>query len=153
MEVVLTTGYQELPAEIGTLPSNFHHATYVPGRAMAERSDLMVHHGGHSSVMQSLAAGTPAVIIPTISERESNARRLVTLGAGEMVLPVDGENGEKEIDVAEFSAKVDRVLREPGYLTAAQRVAASKRQYGGADEAARQLEIFATGWHGKIVTE
>jgi len=44
VHVVLTTGYQDVPAEIGTLPANFHHAAYLPGRAMAERSDLMVHH-------------------------------------------------------------------------------------------------------------
>ena len=153
VEVVLTTGYQEVPAEIGTLPSNFHHAAYLPGRAMAQRSDLMVHHGGHSSVMQSLAAGTPAVIIPTISERESNGRRLVALGAGEMVPPTDGEDGEKKIDVAEFSAKVDRVLHGPAFRTAAQRVADSMREYGGADEATRQLEKFASERHGMSRTE
>ncbi len=143
VEVVLTTGYQDVPAEVGTLPSNFHHAAYLPGRAMAQRSHLMVHHGGHSSVMQSLAAGTPTVIIPTISERESNARRVVALGAGEMVLPTDGEDGEKTIDAAEFSAKVERVLRESAYRTAVQRVAESMREYGGIDEASRQLEKFA----------
>ncbi len=32
VEVVLTTGYQELPAEIGTLPASFHPAAYVPAR-------------------------------------------------------------------------------------------------------------------------
>lgn len=75
VHVVLTTGYHDVPAEIGVLPANFPHAAFLPGRAMVEPSDLIVHHGGHSSVMQSLAAGTPAVIIPTITERESNARR------------------------------------------------------------------------------
>jgi hypothetical protein len=35
----------------------------------------------------------------TITERESNARRVVALGAGEIVLPVDGADGEKRIDV------------------------------------------------------
>ena len=138
VEVVLTTGYQELPAEIGTLPPNFHHRS----RAMAELSDLMVHHGGHSSVMQSLAAGTPAVIIPTISERESNARRLVALGAGEIVLPVDGENGEKQIDVADFAEKVHRVSHEDRYRDAARRVAERMRQFGGAPEAADRIELL-----------
>jgi hypothetical protein len=94
----------------GAVPSNFHHAAYLPGHAMAERCDLMVHHGGHSSVMTGLSAGTPAVIIPTITERESNARRVVALGAGEIVLPMDGGDGEKHIDVDEFSTKVQRVL-------------------------------------------
>jgi UDP:flavonoid glycosyltransferase YjiC (YdhE family) len=140
VEVVLTTGYQEVPAEIGRMPSNFHHAAYVPGRAMAERSQLMVHHGGHSSVMQTLAAGTPAVIIPTISERESNARRLVALGAGEMVLPIDGADGEKQIDVADFAEKVHRVLHEAAYRDAARSVAERMRQFGGAREAADRIE-------------
>ena len=131
-----------MPTEIGALPSNFHHAPYVPGRTMAERSDLMVHHGGHSSVMQSLAAGTPAVIIPTISERESNARRLVALGAGEIVLPIDGEDGEKQIDLADFAEKVHRVLHEERYRDAARNVAERMRQFGGAQEAAGRIEAM-----------
>jgi UDP:flavonoid glycosyltransferase YjiC (YdhE family) len=104
-----------------------------------------VHHGGHSSVMTGLSAGTPAVIIPTITERESNARRLVALGAGEIVMPSDGANGEKHIDLAEFSAKVRRVLNEPGYRGSARRVAESMRQFGGAQKAADCIEQFATG--------
>jgi len=145
VQVVLTTGYQEVPKEFGTLPSNFHHAAYLPGRAMAERCDLMVHHGGHSSVMTGLSVGAPAVIIPTITERESNARRLTALGAGEIVLPVDGADGEKQIEVAEFSAKVSRVLNEPSYRTSARRVAESMRKFGGAQEAAELIGRFAGG--------
>ncbi len=145
VQVVLTTGYQDVPEEFGILPSNFHHAPYLPGRAMAERCDLMVHHGGHSSVITGLSAGTPAVIIPTITERESNARRLAALGAGEIVLPVDGADGEKHIDVAEFSAKVHRVLNDPGYFSSARRVAESMRKFGGAQEAAELIERFASG--------
>jgi UDP:flavonoid glycosyltransferase YjiC (YdhE family) len=144
VQVVLTTGHEEMPPEVGKLPNNFHHAGYLPGLAMAERCDLMVHHGGHGSVMTGLLAGTPAVIIPTITERESNARRLVALGAGEIVKPTSGSNGEKEIDVAEFSGKIRRVLEDPSYRTAARRVAESMRKYGGAAEAALQLERFAS---------
>lgn len=142
VQVVLTTGYQEVPEEVGPLPSNFYHAAYLPGSAMAQRCDLMVHHGGHSSVMTGLSAGTPAVIIPTITERESNARRLTACGAGEIVMPVDGLDGEKQIDVAEFSAKVQRVLTEPGYRRSARRVAESMRQFGGAQQAADCIEQF-----------
>lgn len=145
VQVVLTTGYQEVPAELGALPSNFHHAAYLPGRAMAERCDLMVHHGGHGSSMAGLAAGTPAVIIPTITERESNARRVVALGAGEIVLPVDGADGEKRIVVDEFSAKVQRVLNEPSYRASARRVAESIRKFGGATQAADRIEQLAAG--------
>ena len=140
MHLVLTTGYQQVPEEIGVLPSNFYHAAYLPGRAMAERCDLMVHHGGHSSVMNELAAGTPAVIIPTITERESNARRVAALGAGEIVMPTDGTDGEKHIDVAEFGTKVHKVLNDPGYRRSARRVAESMLKFGGASEAADRIE-------------
>ena len=110
---------------------------------MAERCQLMVHHGGHSSVMQSLAAGTPSVMIPTITERESNARRLVALGAGEIVMPVETADGEKQIDIDDFGKRVKRVLDEPGYRAAARRVAASMAQFGGAQEAATRIEGLA----------
>lgn len=144
VHVVLTTGYQRLPPEVGNLPANFHHAAYLPGIAMAQRCDLMVHHGGHGSVMTGLMAGTPAVIIPTISEREGNARRVAALGAGEIVMPTTGANGEKQVDVAEFRAKVDGILHDLVYRASAQRVANSMRQYGGAQEAADRVEKFAS---------
>ncbi|MGB8325866.1 MAG: nucleotide disphospho-sugar-binding domain-containing protein [Candidatus Acidiferrum sp.] len=147
VHVVLTTGHQELPKEFGALPANFHHAAYLPGPAMAARCDLMVHHGGHSSVMAGLSAGTPAVIIPTITERESNARRLASLGAGEVVMPVNDGNGEKHIDVTDFRDKINRVLSGPSYRNSAQRIAESMRQYGGAQDAADQIERFAAN-HG-----
>ena len=66
VDVVLTTGYQELPEEFRTLPQNFRHEAYVPGPLMAERCDLIVFHGGHSPVMTTLKAGTPAVTFPRL---------------------------------------------------------------------------------------
>jgi UDP:flavonoid glycosyltransferase YjiC (YdhE family) len=139
VHVVLTTGFQDLPEELGTLPLNFSHASYLPGHAMAAHCDLMVHHGGHGSVMTGLQAGTPAVVVPTITERESNARRLVALGAGEMVIPVTNQDGEKTIDTNEFGATVLRVLGNPAYLQAARRVSESMLHFGGAKAAADKI--------------
>ena len=86
-------------------------------------------------------------MIPTITERESNARRLAWLGAGEVVMPVNGADGEKQVDVAEFGMKVKRVLNEPSYRQSAQRVAESMRHFGGASAAAERLEesVLAQG--------
>jgi MGT family glycosyltransferase len=143
--VVLTTGYQEVPREFGALPSNFRHAAFLPAGATAERSDLMVHHGGHGSVMTGLSAGRTAVMIPTYTERESNARRVVALGAGEMVRPTDGPDREKHIDAPEFGAKVRRVLSEPGYRRSAERIRASMGDFGGVQQAADRIERLAGG--------
>ena len=111
---------------------------------MAARCDLVVFHGGRSSVMTTLQAGTPSVVIPTITERESNARRLASLGAGEVVMPVNGADGEKRIDGDEFAAKVKLVLNEPSLRQSARRISESMRRFGGAQAAAEQIESFAS---------
>jgi hypothetical protein len=77
----LTTGHDELPRELLPLPVNCRHEAYLPGLAMADHADLLIHHGGYGSCQTGLFAGKPAVIMPTFSERESNARRVAALGA------------------------------------------------------------------------
>ena len=52
VQIVLTTGYHSLPRRFVSLPSNFRHEPYVPGLAMAERSDLLIHHGGKGHLSQ-----------------------------------------------------------------------------------------------------
>jgi UDP:flavonoid glycosyltransferase YjiC (YdhE family) len=143
LEVVLTTGYQQLPDDVLTsLPANFHYEPYLPGLAMAERSDLLIHHGGHGSSMTGLYTGTPAVIVPTYSERESNARRVAALGAGLAVVPTQGASGEKELSVEELRSKVRQVLSDPSFAANARRVAENMRNFGGAKEAARLIDRF-----------
>jgi hypothetical protein len=51
-------------------------------------------------------------VCPTVTERESNARRLAALGTSAIVMPVEAANGEKQIDVDEFGATVRLVLGE-----------------------------------------
>lgn len=145
IQVVLTTGHHPLPGEFRPLPSNFLFARYVPGLLMAERCSLMIHHGGYGSCQTGLYSGTPAVIIPTFSERESNARRIASLGAGEYVLPETDETGRKQIDLDEFRSKVSEVLSKPAYAQNAEHCGNILRSYDGAQEAARLIVDAATG--------
>ena len=144
VQVVLTTGHHPLPKKLLPLPSNFRYAAYVPGLAMAQRSDLMIHHGGYGSCQTGLYTGTPAVIIPTFSERESNARRVAAVGAGEFSLP--GGNpwgpliGKWGVHAEELRAKVRQVLNDPAYAANARRLSEKLRTYGGVAEAASLIE-------------
>jgi UDP:flavonoid glycosyltransferase YjiC (YdhE family) len=142
VQVVLTTGHHRLPEELLPLPANFRHESYVPGLAMAERSDLLIHHGGYGSCQTGLYVGKPAVIMPTFSERESNARRIAALGAGAIV-PVDMRPGEKRVNVDELRATVKRVLTDPSFRDNARRIGERLRTYGGASQAADLIEQFA----------
>jgi MGT family glycosyltransferase len=138
-QVILTTGHHALPKELLPLPGNFRFEPFVPGLAMAERCDLLIHHGGYGSCQTGLYTGTPAVIIPTYTERESNARRVAAAGAGEYVLPVETDRGKKDVDVDELRAKVDRVLSAPSYRARAEQIGRELRAYGGAAQAARLI--------------
>jgi MGT family glycosyltransferase len=147
IQVVVSSGHQDIPESFLPLPENFRLEPFVPALAMAERCDLMIHHGGYGSCQTGLYAGTPEVIIPTMSERESNARRVVAQGAAEMVLPTSDALGKnKKVDSAELAAKVRKVLSTPSYKENAMRISARLREYGGAPEAARLIEeLLKTG--------
>jgi UDP:flavonoid glycosyltransferase YjiC (YdhE family) len=147
VQVVLTTGHHALPKEVLPLPANFRHEPYVPGLAMAKRSDLLIHHGGYGSCQTGLYMGTPAVIIPTFSERESNARRVAALGAGDLIVPTaDAPGKKKHVPVEEVRTKVRRVLSDPSFTINARRISEKMQTCGGATQAARLIENFGQGW-------
>jgi UDP:flavonoid glycosyltransferase YjiC (YdhE family) len=141
--VVLTTGHHAVPAELRALPSNFHHEAYVPGLAMARASDLLIHHGGYGSCQTGLVAGTPAVIMPTFSERESNARRIAAAGAGLMV-PVEGTGRSKRVSPDGLRDAVRRVLADPGFRERARGIGERLESYGGAPRAAALISSVRT---------
>jgi len=148
MQVVLTTGHHPLPKELLPLPANFRYEPYVPGLAMAERCDLLIHHGGYGSCQTGLYAGKPSVIIPTYSERESNARRIEALGAGAIV-SVQNALAEKRVKVDELRTTVMRVLADPSYAENAGKIGERMRAYGGAAQAASLIEQYSRkgAWH------
>lgn len=142
VHLIITTGHHPLPRDLLPLPANVRHEAYLPGLAMAERSDLLIHHGGYGSCQTGLLCGKPAVIVPTYAERESNARRVAALGAAALV-PVTYVAGKKYVDVAELRAAVRRVLAEPSFTANAKRASERLRSYGGTAAAAVAIEQFA----------
>jgi UDP:flavonoid glycosyltransferase YjiC (YdhE family) len=152
IHVVLTTGHHPLPKEVLPLPANFHHEPYVPGLAMAERSDVLIHHGGYGSCQTGLFMGKPAVIIPTYAERESNARRMVALGAAALV-PVEHDRGKKRVAVEALRATVRRVLTDSSFASNAAQAGSQLRAYGGAAQAAHFIERFSQSVGGDEQTE
>ncbi len=143
VEVVVSTGHQPLPRHLRRLPANFRHESYLPGLAMAERCSVMIHHGGYGSCQTGLWAGRPAVIVPTFSERESNARRVAAAGAGIVVVPeADASGIHKRVNPAALRDAVRTVLADPSYARNAARVAGLLRSYGGPVAAAKLVAEF-----------
>lgn len=143
LTVLLTTGHHELPRHLLPLPAGFHHERWVPGLPMAARSDLLLHHGGYGSCQTGFWTGTPAVVLPTFSERESNARRLTALGAGELVPVAAGADHVKTVDEHQLRSAVRRVLDDPRYAAGAAAVGEDLRTHGGPAAAADHVEALA----------
>ncbi len=145
IQVIVSTGHQTLPENLN-LPSNFQLTTFLPGLAMAERSDLVIHHGGYGSCQTCLYTGTPSLIIPTYSERESNARRIASIGAGDFILPETDVSGKKKsLDPKELHSKIEHLLAEPSYKKNAMKISESMKRYAGASGAANLIEKYIQG--------
>lgn len=137
MDVVLAAGNQPYPDD---LPANFTALPYVTGSALARRADLMIHHGGHGSYLTALAAGIPAVAIPTYSERESIGRRLAATGAGLCLVPEGDQFSGQTLAGPLLRDAVTSVLNDPGYRRAAQRIKAELAALPGAAGVADLVE-------------
>jgi MGT family glycosyltransferase len=144
MHVVLTTGHHALPKKLPPLPANAIHERYVPGLAMAARSDVLIHHGGYGSCQTALHAAKPSVILPTYTERESNARRLEQAGAG-ISVPVHRMSGRKHVDADALRSAVYRVLQDESFSRNARRIGENLQKEGGARRAAAELIEDFTG--------
>ena len=154
-DVVAGAGHQDLPRP---LPANFMPLSYAPGRALARRADVMVHHGGHGSTLTALAAGTPALIIPTYSERESNARRAAALGAALYLVPGTADGGAKlepelalvpamggagkQLEPRLVADAIGTLLEDPRYPDSARAAAQQLARLPGAAGAAGVIEAL-----------
>jgi len=143
VKVVVSTGHHSIPQHLLPLPKNFIAVSFVPGTSMAEKSDMVIHHGGLGSTHTAWYTGTPSIVIPTFSERESNARRTVAVGTGEIVLPqVHKQTEKKYIDEEEFYKKISQVLNEKQYKEKASTLSERLKQYDGGIIASDSIEKF-----------
>ncbi|MFC1416691.1 glycosyltransferase [Streptacidiphilus cavernicola] len=119
-------------------------------------ADVVVCHGGHSTVLAALAAGKPVVVAPAMSENEANGRQLVQERGAGLVLaatsigPDDrlllAPRGGAPRPVAEglarafapeaFAAAVEEVGADPGYRARARELG---RALGRAEQDAEPL--------------
>jgi len=144
--VVLSMGHQHLTGSLASPPENFQCVPFVPGLAMAERCNLMIHHGGYGSCQTGLVSGTPALILPTFSERESNARRIKQIEAGEYMLPqCDDGIKSKYFDPEDVLQKTKVLLNTPRYKENAAKYGFKLASYGGVVKAVRLIEEFISG--------
>ncbi|HSP37126.1 MAG TPA: nucleotide disphospho-sugar-binding domain-containing protein [Frankiaceae bacterium] len=111
-------------------------ASVGPGRqapALAAAA-VVVAGGGHGMLAKALIRGLPQLVIPGGGEQFDNARRLKRAGAAIPILPM-------RLSTAKATTAVARLVGDPRYRLAAERLGATARHLGP-DYAARMVERF-----------
>ena len=132
VRVLVTTGRDHDPAELGPLPARVHAERWVPQADVMPHAAAMVCHGGFGTVRAGLEAGLPLAVLPLFADQPDNARRVAELGAG---IALDDPSG--------VAAAVTALLEEPGYARAAAAVAADARALPPIDDAVSYLHTLA----------
>ncbi len=84
VQVLLTTGDD---LELGPGPENVRVERWVPQAEALAHASLVVCHGGSGTVLGTLAADLPLVIMPLFADQFANARTLANAGAARVVDP------------------------------------------------------------------
>ena len=143
INIVLSTGYHSISKKYFPLPPNVILVDFIDGLEMSAKADLMIHHGGYGSCQTSLISGTPSLIIPTFSERESNARRIAKLGTGEYVLPVKKRYlKSKSINKVEFIEKFHKLLTDEKYRKNAKKISEELKIFNSENKGIKLIEDF-----------
>ena len=133
INLILTVGRDNDPAQWGAQPPNVHIERFIPQSALLPHCDLVVHHGGLSTVTGTLNAGLPMVVIPISADQPYNAACCAALGVGVVIEP-DNRTPEAIRDA------VRHVLAEPMYRMNATRVRDEMAALPGPEYAVELLE-------------
>ncbi|GHG40435.1 MULTISPECIES: glycosyltransferase [Amycolatopsis] len=85
VDVVVAVGPGD-PAALGPVPENVRVAGFVPQAEVLEHAGMVVHHGGTGTVLGTLAAGLPQLILPQGADQFANAEALSALGAAKALV-------------------------------------------------------------------
>lgn len=114
--VVASTGGAPVPPEI-VVPGNAYIAEYLPYSWLLPRIDVMVTNGGYGGVQHALANGVPLVVAGRTADKPEVAARVAHTGVG-----IDLATDRPSPDTVRVA--IDRIDGDPGFATAAGRMAA-----------------------------
>ena len=115
LPVVVTTGRQIDPAELGPQPPHVRVQRWIPQEELLPWCRAVVSQGGSGIAMAALAHGLPSVLLPVGADQPHTSARVAELGAGIVLDPVTASPDD-------IAAAIRQVLDDPAYAAAALRV-------------------------------
>jgi UDP:flavonoid glycosyltransferase YjiC (YdhE family) len=137
LQVVASTGRLD-GGDGGSIPPNFLARPHVPQGVVVPRARLVLSSGSTSPVVAALAAGVPAVVLPSGGETPENASRLAAAGCA-LRLRID------RLTAAELRGAVERAMASTEMAAAARRLRRDFDRLDGFSTAAGLVERLAQG--------
>ena len=134
--VIVTVGRNNDPASLEPLPANAVVERYIPQALLLPHCSAVVSHGGSGSVLATLGAGLPMLLVPQGADQFENAAHCRRLGAARVLLP-----DELTADAARAAAV--SLLDEESFRESARRVAAEIAAMPSPEELVPALLDFA----------
>ncbi|RSM36413.1 glycosyl transferase [Amycolatopsis balhimycina DSM 5908] len=125
------------PAALGPVPGNVRVAGFVPQAEVLKHAGLVVHHGGTGTVLATLAAGLPQLILPQGADQFANAETLSALGAAKALV-----GDAVRIDAIE--AAVRELLAGPAARDIARGIAAEIAEMPPPEQVLEELVTWAS---------
>ena len=141
--VVVTTGRvaePDLVAALGApLPANARVCEFVPYDLLLPHVDVCVANGGFTGVTTALHHGVPLVQVGSTEEKAEIGARIRWSGVGVRMRTTSPSPRR-------LRAAVRRVLHDPGYRAAAQRIGVEMRSHDAGREGADHVERLCAPW-------
>lgn len=133
--VFATTGRDSAPA---ALRPHWRTAVMQPLHLLLPGCDAVVSPGGSGTVMTTVMAGLPQVVVPLLPDQEVTAERLAAAGAGLRI-------ASRETSRESVGDALDALLNEARYTEAARRLRDEARTQPSPAGAVRFVEQLASG--------
>jgi MGT family glycosyltransferase len=132
-QVLMTTG--EISLSAGQEPENFFITDFAPGAALMKRADVVICHGGNGTIYQAFCEGTPVIGIPTHIDQQLQLQLCERWRVGIKLR-------EKTVSPDIIRRAVEEIIANPSYRENAERIERAIAGYGGASQAAREIDEF-----------
>lgn len=139
--VVISTGPDVDPAELGPLPPNIEAHRHVPQLAILKYAKLLISHSGMGGAMEALSLGVPILAVPQLPEHILVSDRVAELGLGRKIT--------RDISVEELRAAALGLAADVPMAQALEQMRECIKKAGGAPRAADEIESYLLRTGGK----
>lgn len=126
------------------LPSNFIVRRRCPQLDVLKVADAFITHGGANSMMESINAGVPMLVLPYFADQYENGRTVTREGLG-----MHHDDPVSDCTTSVLLSEVKQLLEQREHFALnCQRLKKSLEEAGGAKKAAHYIEQYAASFQG-----